>query len=323
MTETAQVVSKVLVLEDQPAAREAIKTFCEGGNLVGVTTQEENVLAVLRSNIDLSAIFLSSTFTEPSRQGLAFARELHSVRPELPLFLRCSSSEMVAQLKQAGSSAVRAAYTLETIDSLQPVIDESIFRFAYPNVLVRGIAEISRAALESQFVGVQLDVDAPYVVRDRLIFGELFSLIPLESNWCRGYMMLQAEEGGLLGFVQAGKTHASPQADSFRDLNNVLGEVTNLIWGAFKNRYVSYETATGHATQVPIVVNHLHRYISFGSEDPQLCFRYTLRDGADPAARPLVIYQRFVFNLSWSPDKFKENEALEVQLLASGELELF
>ena len=31
--------------------------------------------------------------------------------------------------------------------------------------------------------------------------------------------------------------------------------------------------------QVPVVVNHLHRYISFGSENPQLSFKYTLPDG--------------------------------------------
>jgi hypothetical protein len=66
----------------------------------------------------------------------------------------------------------------------------------------------------------------------------------------------------------------------------------------------------------------MNRYISFGSEDPQLCFKYTLRD-PDGQCAPLVIYQRFVFNLNWSPDKFKENETLAEDLFESGELELF
>jgi hypothetical protein len=73
---------------------------------------------------------------------------------------------------------------------------------------------------------------------------------------------------------------------------------------------------------VPLIVNHEHRYISFGSEDPQLCFRYTLSDPSGEGAS-LVLYQRFVFNLSWAPEKFKENEVLTEDLFESGELELF
>ncbi|MDE2078717.1 MAG: chemotaxis protein CheX, partial [Burkholderiales bacterium] len=140
--------------------------------------------------------------------------------------------------------------------------------------------------------------------------------------WCRGYMMLQTEEGPLVQFVENEKTHISTAEVNFRDINHVLGEVTNLVWGSFKNRYISYDPIEGRASQVPIMVNHLHRYISFGSEDPQLCFRYTLvdRTGQMP---PMVLYQRFVFNLSWNPDKFKENEALVEDLFDSGELELF
>jgi len=75
--------------------------------------------------------------------------------------------------------------------------------------------------------------------------------------------------------------------------------------------------------QVPIVINHLHRYISFGSQNPQLCFKYTLSDRSDPNAKPLAIYQRFVFNLSWSPEEFAENQVSVEDLVESGELEMF
>ena len=69
-------------------------------------------------------------------------------------------------------------------------------------------------------------------MRDRIIYGELFSLIPLESNWCRGYMMLQTEEGPLVQFVEDDKTHIGVNEEvNFRDINQVLGEVTNLVWG--------------------------------------------------------------------------------------------
>ena len=76
--------------------------------------------------------------------------------------------------------------------------------------------------------------------------------------------------------------------------------------------------------RVPLVVNHLHRYISFGSENPQLSFKYRLPDGDHKDEKSMVIDQRFVFNLSRSPEDFKEDQFSTVdELFDSGELELF
>ena len=35
----------------------------------------------------------------------------------------------------------------------------------------------------------------------------MFTLIPLESTWCRGYMLFQTEEAPLLAYVENGRTH--------------------------------------------------------------------------------------------------------------------
>lgn len=322
MVETAELVSKVLVLDEMPDGGARFKAFCDGNNLVGLKAQHENVMAVLKSNVDLGAIFLSEDYGDKAGAGLGLAREIHDVRPELPIFLRRQSADSLSDLGEREQRLFSQAYTLDTIDKLGPVINETIFSLVYPNGLVRGITEITKAALESQFKDVDVTSEAPYIVRDRIIYGELFTLIPLESNWCRGYMMLQTEEGPLVHFVETEKTHIQTEQVNFRDINHVLGEVTNLVWGSFKNRYISYDPIEGRSSQVPIIVNHLHRYISFGSEDPQLCFKYTLTDQSG-SGQSLVLYQRFVFNLSWNPDKFKENEALVEDLFDSGELELF
>ncbi|MGE5451671.1 MAG: chemotaxis protein CheX [Acidobacteriota bacterium] len=322
MVEKAELVSKVLVLDDSPECSMSIKAFCDANNLVTLRAQSENVMAVMKSNVDLGAIFLSEDYGIPARDGLSFAREIHEVRPELPIFLRRNKVATLDDLPDLQRGLFSHAYTIETIDNLGPVIHEAIFSLVYPNGLVRGITEITKAALESQFKDVEVSSEAPYIVRDRIIYGELFTLIPLESNWCRGYMMLQTEEGPLVEFVRTEKTHIVTTDVNFRDINHVLGEVTNLVWGSFKNRFISYDPIEGRASQVPIIVNHLHRYISFGSEDPQLCFRYTLTDPSGKVPS-MVLYQRFVFNLSWNPDKFKENEALVEDLFESGELELF
>ena len=60
-----------------------------------------------------------------------------------------------------------------------------------------------------------------------------------------------------------------------------MAEITNLIWGAFKNRYIGDGDRLARSAQVPLIVNHKHKYISFGTSNPQLCFRFTLTDAGD------------------------------------------
>jgi hypothetical protein len=205
------------------------------------------------------------------------------------------------------------------MSGLSKVIDEYIFSLVYPNTLVRGISEITESVLTNQFKHLVTRWDTPYIVRDRVIFGEVFSLIPLESSWCRGYMMLQIEEDAVMSILNRDEMFP---ASSFREVNSLLGEITNLIWGAFKNRYIGDTAVTsGNQIQVPLVVNHKRKYISFGTENPQLCFLYTLADEETGAV--VKLYQRFIFNLSWSPEDFKEITHDTSELIESGELEFF
>ena len=324
MQAAANVVSKILVLESDPACLRRIKQFCDESNLVGLTGEAENVMSVLRLNVDLGGIFISENYGGTQQGGLLMARKIHALRTELPIFMRRDERADLDDIPDASRKSLSAAFTIDQIDTLVPLLDQYIFRMAYPNVLLRGIIEMTHAALQSQFKGVDVDVASPYIVRDRLIYGEIFTLIAVESNWCRGYMMLQTEQETLLTFVKANKTHIDPEDGSnFRNLNELLGEVTNLVWGSFKNRYTSYYQKDVHASQVPIIINHLHRYISFGSQNPLICFRYTLSDPSNPDMQPLVLYQKFVFNLNWSPEHFQENPVSVEDLVAFGELDLF
>lgn len=324
MTEQTKIVSKVLVLDGNTACFDSIKDFCDSNGLVGLKVQPDNVMSVLRSNLDLGAILLSETYADSAHGGTVLARKIHAVRPELPIFLRREVADNLDDLPSRDRLLYSAAYTIDTISKLQAVIEEFIFSRSYPNALVRGITEIAIPALQSQFKSMQVEVEAPYLVRDRLIFGEIFTLIPLESSWCRGYMMLQTEEEAMMHYVKAGRTFVNPEESyDFRHLNGLLGEITNLIWGAIKNRYLSSVREGIYLSQVPIIINHLHRYISFGSDNPQLCFKYTVSDPNDPAFMPLVLQQKFVFNLNWSPEEFSENMTSVDELVSSGELEFF
>lgn len=324
MDDKQKLVSKVLVLDSDLACLDKIKIFCDNVNLIGVKTPIENVMSVLRSNVDLGCIFISESFNGKPNGGLTLGRDIQLIRPELPIFLRREVSGNLDDLSAVDQKTFSAAYTVDGIDSLRSVIDGYIFSLSYPNALVRGITEITKTALESQFKGLSTEVATPYIVKDRLIFGEVYTLIPIEGSWCRGYMMLQAEEAGLMRLIKSNRTHMQPDdAEDFRNVNGVLGEITNLIWGAFKNRYFTTDSKPSYMSQVPIVINHLHKYISFGSQDPQLCFRYTLTDQVDADSKPIEIHQRFIFNLSWSPEDFAENTVSADDLVSSGELEMF
>jgi len=148
--------------------------------------------------------------------------------------------------------------------------------------------------------------------------------MPLESSWFRGYMMLQSNEENIMDVIKAKKTMLNPMEPNFRHVNAILGELSNMIWGSFKHNYgISFSDDVGRIrVEVPTIINHSRNFISFGTDDPQLCFKYTLTD-PENNLKPITLYQKFVFSLEWSPEKFTENEINVDELIDNGALELF
>lgn len=313
-----KLVSKVLILDDRADHLEALRVFCDANNLIGLKVRENRLMSVLRSNIDLGAIFYSECWGGSPEENAEIAVRIHAIRPELPIILRREKEATLDGIAESMKHVFCAAYTADDLTALKQLIDDYIFSLYYPCGLVRGISEISESVLAGQFRHLSLRWDTPYIVRDRVIFGEVFSLIPLESNWCRGYMMIQTEEQAILNYLER---REGREAAAFRDVNSLLGEITNLIWGSFKNRYIGDGALSNSHIQVPLVVNHKHKYISFGTENPQLCFLYTLTD--DATGDTIRLSQRFIFNLSWSPEDFKAIVHDTASLIEVGELELF
>ncbi len=317
---TENLISKVLVLEDSHEHAQVIKQFCDENNLVALKVQKDRIMPVLQSNIDLGAILYSESYGDSPEENAEIAAQIHAIRPELPIIIRREKIATLDDFPEKVRNSFCAAYVASDMGGLRKVIDEYIFCLVYPNALVRGISEITESALVSQLKPLKILLGTPYIVRDRVIFGEVFSLIPLESSWCRGYMMLQTEEEPILDILD--RYSPSDSGANFRIVNSLLGEITNLIWGSFKNRFVGDVAAiAGSQIQVPLVVNHKHKYISFGTENPQLCFLYTLED--ESSGRKVKLYQRFIFNLNWSPDEFKEIAPDVETLVDSGEMEMF
>ncbi len=320
MTDTPPLLSKVLVLDGSSDCTDDLKLFCEQSGLLPLKVNKTNLMAVLASNIDLGAVLFSEDYAESFEASMAVARDIHHARRELPIFLRReSTSPSLDDLPRAIQKYFCSAYSLKNLDHLRHLVDEYIFCLVYPSALVHGIRQITEDALASQFKGMSVLCDPPYVVRDRLIYGELFSLMSLESSWCKGYMMFQIQESPILYAIKV----MNPDAEEvdFRDVNSMLGEITNLVWGHFRNRYVGEPPANQNRVQVPIIINHQHKHISFGTENPQLCLHYTLTNESNGLS--FEIYQRFIFNLSWSPEDFKENPQEIEEFVSSGDLEFF
>lgn len=333
---TDKIVSKVLVHENDERAIQVIEKLCKDYHLVGLKVSHASqdvglrdaaadLDDILKANIDLGAVFLSDATTSAGSSCIEMCENIRRSRPELPIFLRISDSSHKPVLPKSVEEAIAGTYSLDDLDALNEMVEQYVCSMHYPLELAQGIQEISTGVLESVVDDVKVISGLPYLVKDQIIYGELFSLIPLESDWCRGYMMLQTTESELLDLIRSQRTQLSVDMPTSRDSTNLLSEITNMMWGGIKLRYVDLSKSNDDAhlrTQVPIIVNHHQKHMSFGSTEPQLCFKYTLRDTrfANP---DIVFYQRLIFNLSWSPENFSsDNQALEA-LVDSGELELF
>ncbi|MEK8051170.1 chemotaxis protein CheX [Ideonella sp. DXS22W] len=318
---TPSLAAKVLLLEHDPSHYRALLEFCDGMGLMPLPCTPAEAQSTLAMHKDLAGVLLAEDLPCESGDALALARSIHALRAELPIFLRRTGS---APLSDADAQAVRYPWPTGELAMLRQLVQGSLFRLHYPHELVQGVLDLTREALAGMFPGAEVSHEPPYAVHDRIIFGQVSTLIPIESTWCRGYMMLQTEEAALRQAVIQGLGMEGASTDlSFRAMNQLLAETTNLVWGAFKNRYIPPEAFASEQIQVPIVINHEQKYISFGSSDPQLCVRWRLSDPRRAGMPALTIVQRLIFNLLWSPEGYASYAASAVPPQASGALEFF
>ncbi|MBP6250748.1 MAG: chemotaxis protein CheX [Leptothrix sp. (in: Bacteria)] len=322
MPNTATPSAKVLLLEHDPAQYQALLDLCDRIGLVPLPCTAADALPTLAQHKDLGGVLLAEDLPTDAPDSLPLARTIHRLRPELPIFLRRDRRH--PPLNPDDEAVIRFPWMTGELEELRQHVESSLFSLYYPPDLVEGLLTLSQDALQAFFPGAEITHDHPSVVHDRLIFGQVSTLIPIESTWCRGYMMLQTEEAALRQSVIQGLGMEGAGGDlTFRAMNNLLAETTNLIWGAFKNHYIPPQAFTTDQTQVPIVINHEQKYISFGSGDPQLCLRWRLADPRRPQLQPLIIVQRLIFNLLWSPEGYARFAADASPPGATGELELF
>ena len=78
--ESLAIVSKVLVCDYDAKALELLKPFCEDNNLVGYKVHTDNIIDVLKSNIDLGAIFIAENVIKNIEDGTNLLVDIHRMR---------------------------------------------------------------------------------------------------------------------------------------------------------------------------------------------------------------------------------------------------
>jgi CheY-specific phosphatase CheX len=296
--DSMELSSRVLVYDHEAEQMDSLKAFFSNRSLIGLRVgSESKIIDVLNTNIDLGAVFLSGQVADE------IIIDIHRLRSELPIFIRQSEAEPVL------ASVPVVPYETGDEDKLDQLVNTYIFNRYYPSELIRLIAEGTRDVVADVFSGVNVKYEKPYLIRDRIIYGELFSLIRMETDWCRGYMMLQMAEEQAGKLIQQGDVPGiMPTAEelNFRVVNSLLSELTNSVWGRLKGSFApkgSVKEKSKFSSEIPSVINHSRNYISFGTDDPKLCFKYTLnKEGAE---HPMVVYQKFAFHLKWEPESMK------------------
>ena len=316
------IESRVLIFDHNHAHRTALRDLFLKHHLQGIVAESESRLyEILNANIELGAIFISQTDESSRTKNYSLLRGLHFQRAELPIFFRLDSQKDVDELPDDLRALCAFVYSKEQMGHLDNAISKHIFSPFYPLSLIQHFQKISSEAITGLITKVDVDISVPYLVHDKIIYGQICSLIRLESDWCNGYMMLQAPEQDLISSVTSGRTPLQPASINFRSAHDVLGELTNLIWGQIKANILDAhdQGKQGLVAELPLILNENRKYITFGNTDPTLCLEYTLREkGTDN--KLLEIHQKFLFTMTWRPRSYLESPADVENLLQQGDL---
>ena len=136
-------------------------------------------------------------------------------------------------------------------------------------------------------------------------------------------MMLESEEECISSLVRANRINSPGNLGELSDyqrIHTTMSELTNSVWGKLKVCFLTYATKTlTYRSEVPCVINYKRNFLTFGSDEPTLCFRYEISDW-DKELSPVYIHQKFAFHLKWAPEKRQQDPEKIQGLINSGKL---
>jgi len=317
-----QVESKVLVYEVDPSQMDSLRVFFNGHDIIGLRAESsEGLLRILRENIDLGAIFLCEEPDYKGVTGLDLASQLHSIRAELPIFIRRDKKNDEAPMSPEMKRICTADYKTGDFVSLGELVNRHIFSRYYPNQVTQVIEESTIESLQEIIGGSRITCSSPYLIRDRVLYGQVASLMRLDSYWCRGYMILQAEEPDIYKLIAGSKTPLCAKDAGVDGINAILSELTNATWGKLKGRILDSgsKEVVEYKADIPVVISHSRSYLGLGCNEPLLAFKYEVDIPGDQF-EVMTFYQAFAFHLLWKPERIEEKEATLKEFVDSGEL---
>ena len=87
-----------------------------------------------------------------------------------------------------------------------------------------------------------------------------------------------------------------------------MSELTNSVFRSkLKVCFMTYAAKNLYTVlKFPVLDQLQEKLLTFGSDEPTLCFRYEISDW-DKQLRPVYIHQKFAFHLKWAPEKRKQD----------------
>ena len=313
MLNTSDIASKLLIIESDTESQNQLKQFCQEYNLKGVIVPgQDQVQTALECNLNIGAIIIPH-LKLCTNELLA---ELLEHFQEIPIFIGSSDGDR-PQWKVPETTIID--YYAD-IDSLKECLSQYIYNLLYPEGMIEKLKEMSIEAINSQFRNIKVVTGHTYLSSDKRIYGERIELMPVRSNWCDGIMMLQSKGTGIESYITAEHTAFNPDKSTVSAYaENLLRELINQIWGSFKAKFTpdGFIGRENHV-EVPMTINHLEKYISFGIRKPLLCFKFIIED-EEGHLDSIPLYLKFSFHLYWNTDEYTENEEDD----DAGGLELF
>jgi CheY-specific phosphatase CheX len=303
MEENTRIRSKVLTFDTDIVILPQLRKIFDANHLTGLRSIGDPSIVdiILDKNIHLGALFVNN-----DGDWLNLSARLKEIRPELPLFLRVEELSDIKDIPKEKSWLFDGVFHISEEEKISNLLKNHIFIRDYPIEMIRHIIDFSVKAIKSMIPEGIVHCQSPLMIRDKVIYGEMTSLIPINTDWCRGYMMLQCDTMDLHQIL-SGMSNPAFRGTVEEVVPSVISELTNLMWGGFKTVFLKegFLDENGPDIQVPILVNHKLKNISFGGDIPQLCFEYILKDTIG-LKRQTRIVQKFIFNLNWNPDRVAE-----------------
>ena len=326
MSEHEKVKRKLLLCDTNEMVLEKLRTFCSDNQFMPVHVSSEIILRTLRNNIDVGGALLSAEHYNTNINTFDLVRSLHKIRPELPLILRVDNVNAFEKLPPEEKKHFVGYYVVDDLSHLKSTIEKYIFNIKYPASLVRIIHQVTKEALQSELKNIDIKVDSTFLVNNDYNFGDVVSLMTLDCDICNGYLMTQVDEADFKDLISNYSIRNYFRFPTDDDVNNVLGELSNLIWGGVKNKLTNLVGTESRsiAMRVPIVGNQEVNYMSFGKTGAKLCIKYLLTKSVDNEVEECALYQVLIINQSWILEVLenKEENGFE-KLVSNGVLDIF